>query len=448
MDKLVGTVLREAASPDWAEHASAIARGSDARSQGVAVWRWLIDLAGTVKAAAQAKAAAAAAGAGGGGGSGFVGATTRHVVQNTFTLPPALSEEQLQMKDKAPLNSVSFQELQGDVASLPAEVRKWARSGLQPGEKGAPQAPSPIVQLNMADAPARELAKGNIACPAVADRASADLAAREKRGREVIERLLGEGLAPGRVVKKVLRAVQSLRLTLSPRPEAFQGLEADRDVLDNSGESLSISPELTFTILGEVAKAYWPEFDWNFYSTFRTTVQMAFETGGAAGRPHAAKVYTRALKQVELGADAARMASTLTRTLVSQEEESKFVKWAREGRDQGRAIDVAIAASSLGSTRRKAAEEGAGKGAGAGAGKGGVAATISTHVSPAGRRCDVATGPEQVKSWLQKFQKLCFWYNISGKCTPSGTNTCTRTHTVAPKPEFDAWVEANGGTLV
>jgi hypothetical protein len=66
------------------------------------------------------------------------------------------------MKDKAPLNSVSFQVLQGAEASLPVEVQRWSRSKVQPGADGAPQAPDAVVQLNMADTPARELAKGNI----------------------------------------------------------------------------------------------------------------------------------------------------------------------------------------------------------------------------------------------------------------------------------------------
>ena len=268
------------------------------------------------------------------------------------------------MKDKAPLNSVSFQVLQGAEASLPAEVQKWSRSKVQPGAVGAPQAPDAVVQLNMADTPARELAKGNITCPAVADRAAADLVAREARGKEVMNRMLGEGRVPGRVTKKVLRAVQSLRLTLAPRPEAFRGLEADRDILDTPADTLSISPELTFTLLGAVAQAYWPEFDWSFYSTLSTAVQVAFETGGAAGLPHAAGVYTRALKKVEQGADEARMATTLPTTLISKEQEQKFATWAQEGRDRGLEIQRAINAGAYagqGKRRGRGLERGQGK---------------------------------------------------------------------------------------
>ena len=354
------------------------------------------------------------------------------------------------MKDKAPLNSVSFQVLQGAEASLPAEVQKWSRSKVQPGAVGAPQAPDAVVQLNMADTPARELAKGNITCPAVADRAAADLVAREARGKEVMARMLGEGRVPARVEKKVLRAVQSLRLSLAPKPEAFRSLEADRDILDTPADTLSISPELTFALLGAVAKAYWPEFDWCFYASFSTAVQVAFETGGAAGLPHAASVYSRALKKVEQGADEARMATTLSYTLITPEQEQKFTKWAQEGRDRGIEIQRAINAGAKNSVRGAGAAEGQGGKKGVGEEKAKVTGVIATHISPAGRLCDVPTGPTQVRAWQLKFgNDACFWYNVTGKCTPTGSAiTCTRAHNLVPKPDLEAFVTEQGGKLL
>jgi hypothetical protein len=302
----------------------------------------------------------------------------------------------------------------------------------------------------MADTPARELAKGNITCPAVADRAAADLVAREVRGKEVMARMLGEGRVPSRVEKKVLRAVQSLRLSLAPKPDAFRSLEADRDILDTAADTLSISPELTFALLGAVAKAYWPEFDWCFYASFSTAVQVAFETGGAAGLPHAASVYSRALKKVEQGADEARMATTLSYTLITPEQEQKFTKWAQEGRDRGIEIQRAINAGATNSVRGAGAAEGQGgkKGVGEALGKG--SSVVSTLVSPAGRRCDLPTGPVQVKAWQLKFGlESCFWFNVMGKCTPSGGNaSCTRSHALLPKPELEAFVVEQGGKML
>ena len=76
----------------------------------------------------------------------------------------------------------------------------------------------------------------------------------------------------------------------------------------------------------------------------------------------------------------------------------KFVKWAREGRDQGRAIDAAISAGGRSNTRGRGGDEGPGKGVAAGAGKPGGGGAITTNISTAGRRCDVASGPAQVGS--------------------------------------------------
>ena len=142
------------------------------------------------------------------------------------------------------------------------------------------------------------------------------------------------------------------------------------------------------------------------------------------------------------------MATTLptTGTLITKEQEQKFATWAREERDRGLEIQRAINAGAKSSVRGAGATEGQGTKKGAGETVGKVAPVISTHVSPAGRRCDVPTGPVQVKAWQTKFgSDACFWYNVSGKC--SGT-ACTRSHTLIPKPELEAFVTEQGGKLL
>ena len=352
-----------------------------------------------------------------------------------------LSRAQVALAGSARANLGSFAEVRARDAELGGDMRRWSAAPQPPGSTGAPELPTPAFQLLLADEVSRTQLLGEVAVPAVRERLAAEQAARAEAAVEVLR----EGLphAPRLLRKKLLAAVQALRLPDAPKPPAFARVEGEPDDFGakTQAKPVSLSNERVFGLILRMAAAFWPELDWTFAGDFRHQLgEMA--GAGSLAASLSAELYRKAFAAVAEGADAARHAPASERlqgrSLVSVAKVAEIVQWAKRERvaalrgDERVAIQCAHLEASLAATGT--GQPGGPKGAAGGAG--------SAHVSPAGAR---VTGFELSNANRTSFRLkfgTCMFYNSTGTCRSA---SCTDAHELAPWPELLQWATTVGG---
>lgn len=355
--------------------------------------------------------------------------------------PAEAGEEAKALAGSARANLGSFAEVRARDAELGGAMRGWSTAPQPPGSAGAPELPTPAFQLLLADEVSRTQLLGEVAVPAVRERLAAELAARAEAAVEVLR----EGLphAPRLLRKKLLAAVQALRLPDAPKPPAFARVEGEPDDFGAKtvAKPVSLSNERVFGLILRMAAAFWPEFDWTFTGDFRHQLgEMA--GAGSLAASLSAELYRKAFTAIAKGADAARHAPASERlqgrSLVSAAKVKEIVQWAKQERvaalrgDERVAIQCAHLEASL-------AAAGKGQPGGPIVAAGGAG---GAHISPAGARVlDLNLNNATRVSFRQRFGK-CMFYNVTGSCKSSA---CSDAHELVQEAALLQWAATLGG---
>ena len=369
----------------------------------------------------------------------------RGAAEVRLQLPQEVGEEAKALGGSARVNLVSFREMrQRDPR---ASVAAWSRSETLPGTTDAPAPPTEAIQFMMADEVSRATAKGEIVSPEVRERVDLELGTREELARQV----LGEALphAPKQLRKKLLLAVQALRLTEAPRPPAFARVVGEPDYFGTKTEEAALSPERVFGLVLNMAAAFWSEFDWSFVGDLRHELLETTQGGGKLAVKLAEALYSKAMRQIQAGADLARLAPA-SETLQGRRlmTAAQVTKWLRHARDERRTSLVqdervrahtAELAAEIALLRRQTG------GAQDGSGGKGVAGDGAAHKSPAGQRATgVALSPAARTAFRLKFGGKCMYYIVTGACS---NVRCPDLHEPVAEEALKEWVVAQGGRM-